>query len=272
MEIKALFTDLDGTLLDDGKEITAGNREAIDMALAQGHKVIITTGRPLISAVAQAEKLGLTADGCYVIAFNGGVIYDMGKHQVVYRETMPIEQVYALFDEANRRKLHIQTYEDDAVLVEPRCDGEEIRLYTGILKMNFRVIPEIRTLKAEPPKCLLIGLHEVEPVRDFEKWVQEYGEGTLDAFFSNDTYLEVVPKGMNKGTAVHRLAEVLGIPMENTIAVGDAPNDLTMISEAGLGVCMVNGYQSVKDTADYITELDNNHDGVAEVIRKFMLN
>ena len=73
---KILFTDLDGTLLNDQKEVTAGNQAAIDRALEQGHKIVVTTGRPLASGVHIAERIGLTREGCYVIAFNGGQIYD----------------------------------------------------------------------------------------------------------------------------------------------------------------------------------------------------
>ena len=71
---KILFTDLDGTLLNDEKEVTAGNQAAIDRALEQGHKIVVTTGRPLASGLDIAERIGLTKEGCYVIAFNGGQI------------------------------------------------------------------------------------------------------------------------------------------------------------------------------------------------------
>ena len=64
-----LFTDLDGTLFNDNKEFTSGNRDAINRALDQGHQVVISTGRPLVSAKLQAETLQLDREGCYVIAF-----------------------------------------------------------------------------------------------------------------------------------------------------------------------------------------------------------
>lgn len=72
MNKKVFFTDLDGTLLNDQKEITPGNQAAIDEALCRGHKVVITTGRPLASARIQAERLGLTKEGCYIVTYNGG--------------------------------------------------------------------------------------------------------------------------------------------------------------------------------------------------------
>ena len=85
MSTKVFFTDLDGTLLNDQKEITPGNQAAIDEALHRGHKVVITTGRPLASARIQAERLGLTKEGCYIVTYNGGQIYDP-YHKRLYME------------------------------------------------------------------------------------------------------------------------------------------------------------------------------------------
>ena len=93
--------------------------------------------------------------------------------------------------------------------------------------------------------------------------------GKVDTFFSNPTYLEVVPKGMNKGEAVKMLCRMLNVPIENAVSVGDAANDLSMIQMAGTSVAMANGTDEVKAVADYITQRDNNHDGIAEVVEKF---
>ena len=70
MSVRVLFTDLDGTLLNDAKEVTTGNQAAIDETLAKGHKIVVCTGRPLASARACAAKAGLDKEGCYVICFN----------------------------------------------------------------------------------------------------------------------------------------------------------------------------------------------------------
>ena len=76
MKKKILFVDLDGTLLDDNKDITPGNLEAIQKAADQGHAVVITTGRPLYSTIFQLEKLHMDKPGCYAITSNGALIYD----------------------------------------------------------------------------------------------------------------------------------------------------------------------------------------------------
>lgn len=269
---KALFLDLDGTLLNDQKEITPGNRAAIEKALAAGHRVVITTGRPLVSAIEQARRLELTAPGCYLIAFNGGILYDMGERKVLFEETVPLELVRAIFAEANRRELHIQTYDESRVLVEPRCDDGAIRRYCSNILMEYAVIPAVDTLTREPAKMLVIDYRHKEPLIAFRDWVLEQYGDQLDSFFSCEEYLEIIPRGLSKGNALLQLAQRLGIPRENTVSAGDAANDLSMLRAAGVGVAMCNGTDEAKEAADAVTTRDNNHDGIAEVIEKYLFD
>lgn len=271
-DTKALFLDLDGTLLNDAKEVTQGNREAIQTALAAGHKIIISTGRPVFSAVDQAERLGLNGPGCYIIAYNGGMLYSCGEKKPIYQHTLPLRTVYDVFDEAKRRNIHVQTYGETDVLVEPECDNETVRRYCAPANMTFRVIGDIRRdMPDEPVKVLLIDFSDHEKLKSMEQWLQTQMEGRLECFFSNPWYLEIVPVGMNKGAAVERACQLLQIPIENAVAAGDQENDISMVRTAGVGVAMCNGIAEIKAAADYITTRDNNHDGIAEVIEIFLL-
>jgi len=87
---------------------------------------------------------------------------------------------------------------------------------------------------------------------------------------SADIFLEFLNKSVDKSVGVSIIAEKLGIPMHEVIAVGDAGNDVRMIKNVGLGVAMTNASEDVKEVADYIT-LTNEEDGVAQVIERFML-
>lgn len=271
MNQKIIFLDLDGTLLNDQKDVTPGNRAAVDRALAAGHKVVIATGRPLVSAVEQAERLDLTAPGCYLIAYNGGILYDMGRREVLFQQTVPLDLVRQVFAEANRRGIHIQTYDDRDVLVEPRCDDYAVRRYCNIIHMEYQVIPGVEAVTEEPVKLLLIDLERRAPLENFRDWVIDWSDGALDSFFSSPYYLEVVRKGLNKGSAIRQMCELLGIPIENSIAVGDADNDLPMLRAAHVGAAMANATAEVKAAGNYVTRRDNNHDGVAEAIERFLL-
>ena len=270
MEKRMLFMDLDGTLLDDRSQITPGNRAALDAALERGHGVIITTGRPLKSAMDQARKLRLDKAGCYLIAYNGAMIYDWEKQEQLFARTLDIPTVLEIFDFVNPQGFHLQTYDTWQVLVEPKGDDAIVRGYCDRILMDFRVIGDVHTdLREEPVKVLVIELERLDAIRQLQKDIEARFAGRVDTFFSNPTYLEVVPAGMNKGEAVKMLCRLLNVPIENAVAVGDAANDLSMIIAAGTGVAMANGTDEVKAVANYITTCDNNHDGIAEVVERF---
>ena len=269
MKKRLLFLDLDGTLLNDAKEITTGNREALERTLQRGHGVIITTGRPLKSALEQSRRLGLDQPGCYTIAYNGAMVYDWSKQDKVFQRALTITSVIRVFEKANEIGEHIQTYDSFDVLVEPRGDDEAVRRYCKMVSMTQRVIDDIHTdLKEDPVKCLVINYEKKEGLEAMQVWIRE-NMAEMDCFFSCPQFLEVVPKGMNKGEAVKMLCKLLGVEIENAVACGDAANDLAMLKAAGIGVAMCNGADEVKAIADYITTRDNNHDGVAEAADKF---
>ncbi|MCD8104726.1 MAG: Cof-type HAD-IIB family hydrolase [Lachnospiraceae bacterium] len=267
---KIFFTDLDGTLLNDRKEITPGNQKAVDQALREGHRVVVTTGRPLVSALIMAGRLGLMRKDCYVIAFNGGEIYDCFRQASVYRRTVPMDLVKPLFEEAHRLGIYIQTFSRTEVISEE--ERPELHDYAARTLQCFRIVPSAAdALEEEPCKLLAIENERRNVIEGFQaKLLREY-KGILDCYFSNDAYLEIVPDGVTKGGAVRWLCSHLGIPIENSVAAGDAPNDIDMIEAAHIGAVMCNAFPGVASHGDYITAADNNHDGAAEIIHKFIL-
>ncbi len=270
MEKKIFFTDLDGTLLNDEKLISKGNQEAIDEALAAGHKIVIATGRPLASASIQAERLGLMREGCYAIVFNGAQIYDLGDQKTLYGKGVPEELVVPIFRRAEELDLQVQTFSDHEVLTER--DRPEVHHYVERTLQKFKVVPDIAAeLTGDPYKILAIDESRHDVLVQFQQELLNKYSGILDAYFSNDAYLEIVSDQISKGYAVEWLCGYLGIPIENSVAAGDAPNDLPMLKAAHVGAAMANAYPEVMDLADYVTKNDNNHDGVAEIIRKFIL-
>lgn len=271
MTKKLLFLDLDGTLLNDNKQITPGNRRALEAALKRGHGVVIATGRPLFSAIQTAASLGLDQPGCYVISFNGAVLYSFGDDRQLFRCSIAKEIVRRVFDKAKEWDLHIQTYDTREVLAEPWRNEEIVKNYCGIMGIPYRIAEDVcRTLAEDPPKMLAIEEKDFSKLDRLQQFLETELAGVVECFHSNPCYLEIVKAGMNKGEAVRMLCRILDIPIADAIAVGDAANDLSMIAAAGVGVAMANGTEEVKAAADYITKLDNNHDGVAEVVERFM--
>ena len=255
---KILFTDLDGTLLDDEKNISQENRQAISRALSQGHRIVVASGRPLVSARAQSEKLGLNTDGCYVISYNGACIYDFGRKQILFSKAVPLDRLREIFDAAYSYGIHAQTYSDTNVLSER--DNACIQNYSRTTGVPMEIVPDVpAALSHSPYKVLFIHESDRNLLERFRRDMQK-------------RYLELVTAGVSKGAAVETLCQLLSIPIANSIAVGDAENDISMIQAAHTGVVMANASDRIKQFGNYITEADNNHSGVAEVIRKFLLS
>lgn len=270
MDTRILFTDLDGTLLNDEKEVTAGNHAAIDEALAHGHKIVISTGRPLVSAKMQAERIGLTREGCYAITYNGSQIYDMYHQKTVYGHAIPVALAAPLFHKAAEMNLHIQTYSSTHILSE--YENEDLHMYARINQIPFRIVDDITAaLEGDPFKLIAVSRDAHDKLLRFQEYVSRTYPDILDTFFSNDMYLEIVPIGISKGFAVKWLCEYLGIPLENSVAAGDAQNDIAMLKAAHVGAVMCNAFPGIAEHGNYITKADNNHDGVAEIIHKFIL-
>ncbi|MDD3795018.1 MAG: Cof-type HAD-IIB family hydrolase [Lachnospiraceae bacterium] len=267
---KIFFTDLDGTLLDDEKHISAGNQQAIDELLHRGHVVVISTGRALASAKIQAQRLGLTKENCYIICFNGGQVYDAYHQKLIYQKSVPMEYVRTVFDRARDFGISVQTYSDTHVISE--TDNEQLHAYSLMQKIPCQVADDItKALPHDPAKILVLDFDRPDRVQEFRDSIRNWCQGKLDIFLSHPSLLEMVSPGVSKGSAVRFLCDYLGIPIANSVAAGDAENDLPMIEACGIGAVMCNGEQQLKDKADYVTEADNNQDGVAEILRKFIL-
>lgn len=270
--MKVLFLDLDGTLLNDEKEITQGNREALNKALQMGHRVVITTGRPLASAKIQNERLGLTGEGCYIIAYNGGVIYDCGAQKPIYEQMLPKDVAIQAVRVCNSINVHAQTYDESHILVEPNHNPSAVEKYSHYSGIPYRQVEDFANEIGEGvPKVLVISYGDRPTLELAEKRLKESLGDKADCLYSSNSFMEVVAPGLNKGSAIVRLCDLLGVPVADSIACGDQENDLLMLKSAGIGVAMANGIDAVKAVADYITVNDNNHDGIAEVVEKFLL-
>ncbi len=269
MDSKILFTDLDQTLLNNDKSISQENLEAITKMLERGHYFILVTGRPIATGKIVVKELGMTKPGCYMVAFNGAVIYDCAADRILAERTMPMEVMREIIDEAHKAGIYVQTYQKDTILAENY--SRELDFYLNNARMRYRIVPDLYTsLEKEPYKAILIELEDQEKLLRFQREHMHLEEKS-NSFFSCNQFLEYCPANTDKGSGVHYISYFLNVPMENTIAVGDERNDIAMIRAAHIGVAVQNAHPDLKEVAEYVTEHDNEHGAIAEVIERFIL-
>ncbi len=272
-QYKILFSDLDATLLNDKKEIEAGTRAAIDEMLRQGYYFAVCTGRPLASARAVAAQSGLDCSGCYIAAYNGGVIYDPSKDRIISYASIPLEVVRRMFAQADQEGLYIHTYDrkDDKVLTARHTP--ELDAYTAHTKLEPQTGPDIlEQMSAEPAKMIVISLDQHERLEQFQKENAGWTKDVLNSFFSCEQYLEYCPAGISKGAAVKKLCAYLNLPVTASVAAGDERNDIAMLQAAGIGAAPRNAHQMAKEAADYVCEKNHEEGAVGEVIQRFFLS
>lgn len=274
MKNKILFSDIDNTLLNKDNSISRKNRNAIVKMLEQGHYFVAVTGKPIVVGRRVVRNLGLTMPGCYLIAFNGALIYDCAADHILAEHTLQLEIVRDIIEEADKAGIYVQTYQRTHILT--REHKKELDFYLKQARMEYKLVPDIFScLEKEPHKVVAISLDGQQPLvelqQNFMKKNPEWKK-RCNCFFSEDEYLEFCPKDINKGMGVKYLSEFLNIPLENTVAVGDAGNDISMIEMAGVGAAVQNADIKLKEKADYVTENDHENGAVAEVIERFIIN
>ncbi|MCR4655860.1 MAG: Cof-type HAD-IIB family hydrolase [Lachnospiraceae bacterium] len=270
MKRKLLFTDLDGTLLSTDKTVSAGNLRAIEEMVKQGHKFVVATGRPIQSALQISEKYGWNKDGYLISSFNGGLIYDCGAKKDIKIRSMKKEDAKYILDRAHEMGIHAHTY--DKVSVVSEYDTPELHKYAKGIGMPEKVVGNILTdLLAEPIKTVVISYEGRNRLKDFSERIYDFAKNRLNYTFSNPTLLEYEDIRASKGESLLFLADYYHIDISDTIAAGDEENDLSMIEAAGVGAVMANGSDKAREKADYITRSDNDHDGIAEIIERFIL-
>ena len=275
--MKILFTDLDGTLLDDNKDISAEDLSAIRKMIEAGHKFVMTTGRPLTSVKKLAEKYGFMEAGFYLVSFNGGLIYDCGAKKPILTRRISVDDVKFIMDAAFSLGMHAHTYAGDLVVSEH--ETEQLKTYCRLMQMDYVVVSDIREYYGEfinvvvkpPIKVNIITPFGHESLLDFRAEMRKTTAGKLFDVFSKPEMLEFSHLQSNKGDAVRFMADFYKVPLADTIAAGDEENDCPMIKAAGVGVAMANASDVAKSVADYVTISDNNHGGIAEIIQKFVI-
>jgi hypothetical protein len=266
---KLIALDIDGTLARNDRSLSRQTIDTLVEAQRRGLRVVIASGRPTWGISHVAEALQIEQFGGFVLAFNGGEIWNWQSRERIYAQTLPDEVIPLLYHSAQSAGFDMMTYCSAFILTEtPK--NQYIQLSSARNRMQVKQVGDfLRDVEYPLSKCMIVG--EAERLQLFEQTLKEQLQGRANAYRSEPFYLEIVPIGIDKAKCLEFLLEHLGLTRSELIACGDGYNDIGMIEFAGLGVAMDNAQACVKQAADYIT-LSNEADGVADVVRRFFLD
>ena len=254
-QVKIIFFDIDGTLLEMGKtEITPNTRKALCSLKQNGIKICIATGRSF-ATIPMFE--GVVFDA--ILVFNGS--FCVAGNQVVAKCPIPKEDIEIIIENAKRmeRPVSIATAEE----IVANGSDKDLEDYFAIAHHRVNVSEKFEEYVDKDVFQIMLGCDLEE-----RKYILK---GTKNAKLAAwwDRAIDIIPKEGGKGAAIEQVLAHYKFSKEEAIAFGDGENDIPMIKAAGIGVAMENALDTVKEAADTIT-LNNDEDGVAAAIRKFI--
>ncbi|WP_010135220.1 Cof-type HAD-IIB family hydrolase [Ochrovirga pacifica] len=267
MSYKMIVLDMDDTLLTDEHTISDRNRKAIKAAQQKGVYVVLASGRPTPAMLGFARELELDHYKSFIISFNGSQIINMATETCIFEQALHVKDIHYLYQFSQNHKTAFLTYDGNTIVSSKKSQYVDVEI--DLTGMPYEVCENIeQRIQKDCVKCLLLE----EP--SYLKTIEEkllLDRPDLSISMSKPFFLEVMPKGIDKAATLKRLIDQLGISHKETIAVGNAGNDLTMVEFAGLGVWVANVTPELRNKADLIVA-SNNNDGVAEVIEKYILS
>ncbi len=270
MPVKLIALDLDGTLLDSGKNVPKENRDALRAASERGVIIVLASGRMTDSIAPYADVLGIDV---HMMGYNGARVVGTAAEgrPVLFHNPLPSECADEVIDFHEENGVQLNYYLDEMLYSK---DDDAMRplaqLYVDRTKSPIRYVDTLRQFKgAEPTKLILLA--EFERRNELYNELSPRFDGRAKLIKTDPEYLEVLNRDIDKGVALKGMCDALGIPVAESMACGDGDNDAEMIAAAGIGVAMANASDTSLAAADYVTENDHNAAGVAEAVKKFAL-
>lgn len=261
--LKMIFLDIDGTLYNTKKQVTEYTKTILNEAKNRGINVVLCSGRSNSSVCEISKNINASK---YVIACNGGFVYDYEKDIDIFENVMGKGSLYKIWDICEKENVELVLESKELRFGNKQvCKREpeehiEINSIEDISdkKIMQMVIDNVEMNKKNEIMELLLNDKEIS--------LPNYGVSRLGNF-----WFDVNSKNIDKGIGIRHLINNIGIHKEETIGFGDGVNDWAMFRECGIGVAMGNAGEKLKNIADYTT-LTNDEDGVARFVEKYILS
>ena len=261
--IRLIAIDLDGTLLNDSKQVSERTINAISRLPARGIKIIIATARPPRSVRHIYQQLQLD---CFQVNYNGALIWDEPRKEAVFHRPIDGALVHEMIVHA--RSLYADLLVSCEVMDRWFTDRHDPQYTTETGRM-FKpdvICPTDEFCRQAITKLMFLGHPEL--ITAVEPFISgSYGDRVTTVRADADL-IQIMDKRVSKAVALMKIAEFHGIPMEQVMAIGDAPNDVGMLQVAGVAVAMDNAHERVKQVAHWIAPSNNDH-GVHDALLRY---
>lgn len=256
--------DLDGTLIGETLAISAQDSAAISASQAAGNVICLASGRLFAASRPFATQLGLHGP---IIALQGAAAYELSSEQRLFCTPLAVPTALRAYDDLRRRGFHLQLYYGDSLYLDTLNDAA--RYYLKISRVEPVMVPDLRALltgsaPAQAGPIKLLGIASQELVSETIPTLAEAFDGSANVFRSLPVFLEVTDPHATKGDALRRVANLLGIDMSATAAIGDSDNDVSMFEAARQSFAVANATEAAKRAAGVVVSALGS--GVADAL------
>lgn len=262
--IKLIFLDMDGTLLNEKSMVSLNTRETLSKLHAKGMKFAIASGRSINELFFMMEQYQIKDYIDYYIAYNGYAAYDVKNDHLEVTYPMKKEWIKEALFKIKDLDINIIDYNIEVFNVLKMCPTVKLLMDSDGTKAT--IVPFEYFYEKEAPKIFIAA--EPEVLDEVESRFKE--DLPYQALRTGRRYLDFVDKRLSKYVAITKLKEMIGIEYEEMLAFGDGGNDIEMLSNLPHSVAMANALDYVKEKAKYQT-LSNEEDGVAYFLQKHFL-
>ena len=266
MKYKLLCVDIDGTLLDDEKKIPMQVKKSLKNVSGKGMEIALVSGRMPAGVELVEKELGIEC----IKACSAGT-YILRKERCIsaeYLSNETMQDVYKRFMEKRKIPLWIFRGRDWLVTSVDKYVEREVEVISSrpALIDIHQLADRWKEENTQPNKLLVAADADQIPV--IYREMKAYGYQDIDMACSSDTFIEIFPKGADKGKALRTICRELDISQSEAIAIGDQELDIPMIEAAGVGIAMGNAIAELKEKADFVTKT-NNEAGIAYALENF---
>lgn len=259
---KLFVADIDGTLVNNKRELLPLMKEVLEIFHRNNILVCLSSGRPFFQIKPLEEEWGLDFPFDAMIGLNGAELYDHETNKTYQYDLLKedvIKEIVELMTPYKAGNCFI--YKDDKMYT--MHIDEQMRDSAYRHKMGVELAPNIEFFYGKQNAKILFRFETKEALDEVVNQLNIPEDASYYYFRTQPTMLEFADKKTNKAHALIELCKKRGIDLKDVIAAGDMTNDNEMLKVAGLGICLKNGSEDTKASADVVTELDHEHDGLA---------